>query len=177
VLPDGFLHRPGFLAPEEEATLRARLRTLDYGEVRMRGQVARRRVASFGHAYGYVARALRPGPPLPPFLARLRDEAAPLAGLPPDALAMAAVNRYPPGAGIGWHRDAPVFGVVVGVSLGGPARLQLRDGGPPGARLEIELAPGDAYVLSGDARWSWQHQVPPVREERFAVTFRTVREG
>jgi len=33
------------------------------------------------------------------------------------------VTRYPPGAAIGWQRDAPMFGpTVVGVSLGAAAR-------------------------------------------------------
>jgi DNA oxidative demethylase len=174
MLPDGFIHRPGFLSPAEEARLRARLRALDYDEVRMRGAIARRRVATFGHAYAYRSRKVSPGPPLPAFLVALRERVAPIAGVSPDALAMAAVNRYPPGAGIGWHRDAPAFGSVVGVSLGGPARLQLREGGLGGQRREIPLAAGDAYVLSGAARWDWQHHVPPVREERFAITFRTL---
>jgi alkylated DNA repair dioxygenase AlkB len=92
-----------------------------------------------------------------------------------EALEMAVVIRYPPGAGIGWHRDAPAFGDVVGVSLGAPARLQLRRGGPGGERRELLLSPGSAYVLSRDARWGWQHRLPPVQAERFAVTFRTLR--
>jgi alkylated DNA repair dioxygenase AlkB len=173
--PDGFLHRPGLLPPDEEEELRARLASLAYGELRMRGVVAKRRIASFGYAYAYAAREVLPGPPLPAFLVDLRARAAPLAGVAPEALAMAIVARYPPGAGIGWHRDAPAFGTVVGVSLGGPARLQLREGGPGGERREALLLAGDAYVLARAARWAWQHHVPPVRAERFAVTFRTLR--
>jgi alkylated DNA repair dioxygenase AlkB len=175
-LPDGFVHRPGFLSPAEAEELRRRAAALEYGELRMRGVVARRQIASFGHGYAYGARKAQPGPPLPPFLRALRGRAAPLAGVPPEALAMAIVARYPPGAGIGWHRDAPAFGVVVGLSLGGPARFQLRRGGPGGERAELVLRSGDAYVLAGAARWAWQHHVPPVPEERFAVTFRTMLE-
>jgi alkylated DNA repair dioxygenase AlkB len=176
-LPDGFLHRPGFLAPGEEGEIAARARTLPMEAFRMRGFVAKRRLASFGRAYAYDAREVLPAPPLPPFLAALRVRAAPLAGVAPEALAMATVILYPRGAGIGWHRDAPSFGIVVGVSLGSPARFLLRDGGPGGERREILLAPGDAYVLARAARWRWQHHVPPVRAERIVVTFRTLREG
>jgi hypothetical protein len=32
-------------------------------------------------------------------------------------------------------------------------------------------------MLARAARWAWQHHVPPVREERFAVTFRTLRDA
>jgi alkylated DNA repair protein (DNA oxidative demethylase) len=42
---------------------------------------------------------------------------------------------------------------------------------------EVELAPRSAYVLSGKARWSWQHSIPPGKELRYSVTFRTLRRG
>jgi alkylated DNA repair dioxygenase AlkB len=40
---------------------------------------------------------------------------------------------------------------------------------------EVVLVPGSAYVLKGKARWSWQHSIPPVKEDRYSVTFRTLR--
>ena len=173
--PEGLVYRQGFLTPVEEAALRARLAALELGELTMRGFVAKRRVAHFGHGYALDARELSPAPPLPPFLVALRARVAPLASVAPEALAMASVLRYPPGAGIGWHRDAPPFGTVVGLSLGSAARFLLRRGGPGGDERELLLAPGDAYVLARAARWGWQHRVPPVRAERYAVTFRTMR--
>jgi alkylated DNA repair dioxygenase AlkB len=39
----------------------------------------------------------------------------------------------------------------------------------------IELEPRSAYVLSGKARWSWQHSIPSTRELRYSVTFRTLK--
>jgi alkylated DNA repair protein (DNA oxidative demethylase) len=174
-LPDGLLYEPEFLSPDEEEEIRARLAALALGEVRMHGVVARRRVAHFGLDYAYDARAVQPGPPLPGFLLPLRERAAALAGVAPGALAEALVTRYPPGAAIGWHRDAPPFGVVVGVSFGAPARLRLRRGGPGGDGRELVLRPGSAYVLARAARWGWQHAVPPAKAERWSVTFRTVR--
>lgn len=176
-LPDGFEYRPGVLSAAEERAARRRLARLAFGPFEMRGFVARREVAYFGYAQGYDRKAVKPGPPLPAFLRSLRERAAALAGLEPDALVLAVVIRYPAGAGIGWHRDAPAFGTVVGLSLGAPARLQLREGGPGGDRREIVLAPGSGYVLARAARWDWQHHVPPVRAERYAVTFRTLRGG
>jgi alkylated DNA repair dioxygenase AlkB len=38
--------------------------------------------------------------------------------------AEALVTEYTTGAGIGWHRDAPVFGIVAGISLGGTCRMR-----------------------------------------------------
>jgi DNA oxidative demethylase len=36
---------------------------------------------------------------------------------------MALVNEYPPGAPIGWHRDAPQYGIVIGISLASTCRM------------------------------------------------------
>jgi hypothetical protein len=41
----------------------------------------------------------------------------------------------------------------------------------------LTLAPRSAYLLDGAARWQWQHAIHPGREERYSVTFRTLRGG
>ena len=175
-LPEGFVYREDVLSYNEEAPLVEGLRTLGFGEVRMRGQVARRRTIHFGWTYGYETWRVEPGPPIPEFLVGLRALAARLARMEGDALAEVLVTHYPPGAGIGWHRDAPAFGVVVGVSLLGACRMRFQQGrGTARKTRALTLAPRSAYVLDGAARWQWQHAIPPGREERYSVTFRTLR--
>lgn len=175
-LPEGFVYREDALSYNEEAPLVEGLRTLGFGEVRMRGQVARRRTIHFGWTYGYETWRVEPGPPIPEFLVGLRALAARLARMEGDALAEVLVTHYPPGAGIGWHRDAPAFGVVVGVSLLGACRMRFQQGrGTARKTRALTLAPRSAYVLDGAARWQWQHAIPPGREERYSVTFRTLR--
>jgi alkylated DNA repair dioxygenase AlkB len=143
----------------------------------MRGQTARRTVRHFGLGYGYESRVLTPTDPLPDELEWLRERAAGLAGVPEDELAETLVTRYPPAAGIGWHRDAPMFGKVVGVSLGTPSRMRFqRRAGDVRRVWELLLEPRSAYVLSGSARWAWQHSIPAVPELRYSVTFRTLRD-
>ena len=39
------------------------------------------------------------------------------------------MTEYRPGAGIGWHRDAPPFGIVAGVSLAGTCRMRFQTRG------------------------------------------------
>ena len=106
----------------------------------------------------------------------MRQRAADLAGEEPEKLVEVLVQRYPPGATIGWHRDAPAFGTVVGVSLGGTCRLRFqRRTGDRRRVWEIPLDPRSGYVLAGEARRSWQHSIPPTKELRYSITFRTLR--
>jgi alkylated DNA repair dioxygenase AlkB len=175
--PPGFGYVPAFLGDPDHRELEARLASLPFQEVRMRGVAARRTVVHFGWDYGYESWRITPTAPMPDFLAPLRERAAALADLPAELFEQILVARYPPGAGIGWHRDAPMFGpVVVGVSLGAPAVMRFRRGRTGAWELRrVVLAPGSAYVLSGPARAAWQHSIPPVDALRYSVTFRTVR--
>src|SRR4051812_3017635 len=142
----------------------------------MRGQVARRRTAHFGWVYGYESWRISPGPPLPQFLLPLRERVGALAGVDAAALAEALVTEYPAGAAIGWHRDAPQFGVVIGVSLAGACRLRFQRGrGAARETRAVTLEPRSASVLTGEARQQWQHSIPPMRAPRYSVTFRTLR--
>jgi alkylated DNA repair dioxygenase AlkB len=43
------------------------------------------------------------------------------------------------------------------------------------AAAEVTLEPRSAYMLTGDARTKWQHQIPPVKELRYSLTFRSLR--
>jgi alkylated DNA repair dioxygenase AlkB len=178
LLPPGLRYVPDFLSAGEESALLTDLRTLDFAAIEMRGQVARRRTVHFGWVYGYESWQIAPGPALPAFLEPLRERAAALVGVASTALAESLVTEYPAGAGIGWHRDARHFGVVVGVSLLGACRMRFERG--TGASREtraLALAPRSAYVLDGAVRWQWRHSIPPTREPRYSVTFRTLREG
>jgi len=102
-----------------------------------------------------------------------------LANVAPDAFVQALVSEYRPGAPLGWHRDVPDFETIVGVSLGSAARIRFRPyPWKPERRQEVfalEVAPRSAYILRDEARWGWQHSVPPVQALRYSITFRTAR--
>src|SRR5689334_1432678 len=116
--PHGFRYVAELISSEDERAVAAQLRQISFVEFTMRGVVARRRVAFFGEAYNSETAA-----PLPSFLTPLRDTVAAWAGVDPSAFAMALVNEYTPGTPIGWHRDAPRYDVVAGVSLLAPCRM------------------------------------------------------
>ena len=167
--PDGLAYLEEFISAAEEQQLLEELGALDFRSVTMRGQTARRTVRHFGLDYDYESGELVPADPLPESMLWLRERCAALIEREPADLVQILVSRYPSGAGIGWHRDAPTFGSrIAGVSLlvGGVRSV-----------AALELAPRSAYVLSGKARWSWQHSIPATKALRYSVTFRTLKRG
>ena len=175
--PEGLEYRPDFLTEDEERAVLGIVEEIDFREVTMRGQTARRTVRHYGFDYGYESWQLTPADPLPPGLTWLRDRCAELAAVEPEQLAQTLVSRYPAGATIGWHRDAPMFGAkVVGVSLLSPCRMRFqRRTGDVRRVYELELAPRSAYVLGGAARSAWQHSIPATKALRYSITFRTLK--
>lgn len=175
VMPEGFHYQPDLIAPEQEAELLALLATLPFKPFDFGGHLANRQVVTFGFGYDYGAHRLREAPPIPEALSPLRDKAAAFAGHSPEAFVQCLINEYREGAGVGWHRDRPHFGDVVGVSLlsASPFRFRLKQGERWLRRTRI-VAPRSAYLLSGPARSEWEHSIPPVEAHRYSITFRTM---
>ena len=175
--PDGLVFASEFLSTREERAVLDVLDALEFREVVMRGETARRTVRHFGFDYDYEGWGLAPAEPLPDALLWVRDRCAALAELDSEALAQALVSRYPAGAGIGWHRDAPMFGAkVVGVSLLSSCRMRFQRGKGDERRVfDLELPPRSAYVLAGPARSAWQHSIPATKSLRYSITFRTLK--
>jgi DNA oxidative demethylase len=174
--PEGLVYRPNLLTGEEEAEVLDVLAALRFDPIVMHGQPAKRTARHFGLDYDYEARTPQPGEHVPYWILPVRERAAELAGHDPEELVEVLVQHYPPGSTIGWHRDAPAFGTVVGVSLGGASRLRFQRGKGDDRRVwEVLLEPRSGYVLAGKARTSWQHSIPPTKELRYSITFRTLR--
>jgi hypothetical protein len=182
-VPAGFRYRADFITSAEEASLTEEIGRVEFSAFEMRGVVARRRVAFFGRSYDAGGAAALP---LPIFLMPLRAKIAAWAHVEPEAFAMELINEYPPGAPIGWHRDAPMYDIVAGVSLLSPCRMRFRPYVRPGAaratpRLprtathEITLERRSAYLMTGESRSAYEHHIPAVTTLRYSVTFRTLR--
>jgi DNA oxidative demethylase len=174
--PVGLVYVPDLVLIPEEDRLLSRLAGESYGEVRLHGQVARRTVRHYGFSYDFEAASIALGDPIPDWLFELRCRCAVLLGIDDERLAECLLTRYPPGATIGWHRDAPAFGDVVGVSLGSACLLRFqRRQGAERRVFEQVLEPRSAYALTNSSRNAWQHSIPAVGEERYSITFRTLR--
>jgi DNA oxidative demethylase len=175
--PQGLVYRPEVISPDEEAGLLAEFETLRFDPIVLHGRAARRTGRHFGLDYDYESRTPRPGEPVPDWLLPVRERAARLAGHEAEELVEILVQRYPTDATIGWHRDAPAFDDVIGISLGGSGRLRFQRGKREKRRVwEVALEPRSGYVLTGEARRFWEHSIPPTKELRYSITFRTLPE-
>jgi DNA oxidative demethylase len=175
-LPEGLIYVPGLLTEAEERDVLAVAASFELHPYVLHDTPSRRLVRSFGLALVAGAYDAGPAAPIPAELNWLKERCAALMVRGPGELADLLVTRYPPGAGIGWHRDAPQFGDVSGVSLLAACRMRFRRGRPRAWQTaELALEPRSAYVLSGPARTQWQHHIPPVTTERWSMTFRTLR--
>lgn len=171
----GLAVRDDIISPAEEARLIAQIDAEALSPFRFQGWLGKRLTRSFGWSYDFDTGRFAEADPLPDWLLPLRGRAAGLAGLEPAQLVQALLIRYDPGAGIGWHRDRPVFEHVVGISLGNPAVLRLRRRIASGfERAKLPLAPRAGYHLSSEARHDWEHSIAPMEAPRWSVTFRSL---
>ena len=181
--PEGLVYAPGFLAEDEERALAGRIAALPFKPFEFHGFTGNRRTVSFGLHYAFDGSGLRDAEPVPDWLHPLRARVAALAGREAEAFVHALVIEYAPGAGIGWHRDRPVFGDVVGISLLAPAPLRFRrkhalskveGSGTKWERFTLTAEPRSLYHLRGPARSEWEHSIPQLETLRYSVTLRTM---
>ena len=177
--PLGLAYEPELIDADEEHRLLLAIGETPMHDAQYYQYTAKRRVASFGSSYDFAARALRVAEPIPEFLLPLRRRVADRFTVPEAAFGQVLITEYRPGTPLGWHRDALNYEVVAGVSLGGRCRLRFRPYPPRGGRdpstFALELAPRSVYVMRDDVRWRWQHSIAPTREQRWSITFRTLR--
>jgi alkylated DNA repair dioxygenase AlkB len=176
-LPEGMRYAPALISAGEERALLEKMPGLPFKEFEFHGFLGKRRTVSFGWHYDFNGGGLKQASKLPEFLLPLRKHAAEFSALEPPALEHALLIEYQPGAGIGWHRDRPQFGDVIGISLLAPCTFRLRRKmGTTWTRRSLTAEPRSAYLLRGLSRTEWEHSIPPLETLRYSVTFRTMRE-
>jgi alkylated DNA repair dioxygenase AlkB len=174
-LPEGMRYPPELISREEERVLLDRLPALPFKEFEFHGFLGKRRTISFGWRYGFNGGGLEQAGEFPSFLLPVRARAAKFAGIEASALEHALLIEYGPGAGIGWHRDRPQFGDVIGISLLSPCTFRLRrKRGEKWERRSMMAEPRSAYLLRGPARTEWEHSIPVLDQLRYSITFRTL---
>jgi DNA oxidative demethylase len=171
----GLSQADAVVTPDEERGLIAAIDAAGLSPFRFHGWEGKRLTASYGWRYDFDDASFRPTDPLPDWLLPLREKAGQFTGLAPGEFVQALLIRYDPGAGIGWHRDRPVFEHVVGISLGAPVEMRFRRRRLGGfERLSAQLEPCSIYHLTGEARHDWEHSIAPVAATRWSITFRSL---
>jgi DNA oxidative demethylase len=171
----GFASAPDIISAAEERATIARIDACALEPFKFQGWLGKRLTASFGMRYDFQRGRIEPADPIPDWLLEIRNRAARFAGLTAAELVQALVIRYDPGAGIGWHRDRPVYGDIVGISLGEPASLRLRRRKPIGFdRRLAPLVPCSIYHLAGEVRHEWEHSIVEMARPRWSITFRSL---
>lgn len=176
--PVGLEYFSEFLSNEEEHALLGHLAPLDYHDVVVRGGYrAKRKTIHFGWSYGYSTWQIERADPIPEWLLPLRERIASAMKIEGESLEEVLVSFYPAGSGIGWHREAPMFGpAVAGVSLLSDCVMSFRlKSDDTFLRWQQTLAARSMYVLRGEVRARWQHSITATSHDRYSVTFRSLQ--
>lgn len=172
----GLAYRGDVITPAEEAQLIARIEAAELTPFQFQQWEGKRLTRSFGWTYDFQTGRFAPGEAIPEWLDTIRDRAARFAGIDPAALEQALVIHYGIGAGIGWHKDRPVFEHVVGVSLGAPATMRFRRRCESKfERATADLLPRSIYHMQGEVRDDWEHSIAAMDVPRWSITFRSLR--
>ena len=127
-VPEGFVYRTNFVSEIEEQDLIKQIQKVSLTSFKYYQFTGKRRTASFGWQYEFGSNEITRAPAMPEFLLSLRARAEKLFEIDADNLEQASIVEYPVGAPIGWHRDIPQFGVIIGVSLGAACRRRGHSG-------------------------------------------------
>lgn len=180
-LPDGFSYYENFISAEEEQQLLVVIKGIGVSPMIFQGFEAKRKVASFGYDYSFDHRQLKKGKEIPADFNWLLAKAASHLAVPHEAFAELLITEYPVGSVINWHRDAPPFDIVAGISLLSDCTFKLRPHNKAQqtrkATISFPVARRSLYLMSGVAREEWQHSTAPVREVRYSITLRTLKQG
>lgn len=181
VYPEGFEYYPGFITREEEQQLLQAVQATPLHVFTFQGYEAKRKVASFGYDWSFDKQQLKKGKEIPADYTWLVEKVAGKLSLPPAAFVELLVTEYPVGSVINWHRDAPPFGLIAGISLQADCVFKLRpqekEKQTRKATVSLPVERRSLYIMQGPVRSEWQHSTAPVKNVRYSITLRTLKEN
>ena len=179
-LPRGFTYSPDFISAAEEEALLQEVSQTELHTFIFQGYEAKRRVASFGYDYSFDKRSLSKGKDIPPAFDGLIEKVGRHLGKRKEDFAELLVTHYPVGSVINWHRDAPPFDIIAGISLASDCIFRLRPHDKTkqtrASIVSLDVKRRSLYIIQHDARTNWQHSTMPVKAVRYSITLRTLRE-
>jgi alkylated DNA repair dioxygenase AlkB len=179
VFPAGFEYFPDFISENEEQLLLKTIAEIEVHPFIFQGYTANRKVARFAFDYSFTNRKLSKGKEIPNEFSSLIHKAATKLQVNTSDFAELLVTEYPPGAVINWHRDAPPFDIIAGISLLSDCNFRLRPQDKTKQTrsnvISLPVKRRSLYILKDAARSDWQHSISPVKSTRFSITLRTLR--
>lgn len=177
--PPGFSYYPDFISKAEEDALIKAAAGEELHVFNFQGYEAKRKVASFGYDYSFDTRSLKKGKPIPESFVSLVEKVAAHINIKPTDIAELLIIEYPVGAVINWHRDAPPFDLIAGISLLSDCtfkfRPQEKEKQTRSAIINLPVKRRSLYIMQGESRSEWQHSIAPVKAVRYSITLRTLR--
>ena len=179
VLPPGFSYYPGFISGVEENLLLEAIKALELNPMKFHQYEAKRKVISFGRGWSFTEQQLKQGDPIPGAFHFLVQKIAKQLKIPEDKIAQFLITEYPVGSVINWHRDAPPFDIIAGVSLLSNCNFKLRpyakEKQTRSATISFPVERLSLYTIQAEAKTAWEHSTAPVQQVRYSLTFRTLK--
>ena len=178
-LPTGFSYYDDFLSEAEENELLAEIPEIELHNLSYHGYKANRKVRSFGYDYNFETNKLTKGAPIPSGFEFLIQKITQHIGIRENEVAELLVTEYPVGSVINWHRDAPQFLLIAGISLLANCIFRLRtyrkEEQTRSSIISFPVSRRSLYVMKDSARNDWQHSISPVKSLRYSITLRTLK--
>jgi alkylated DNA repair dioxygenase AlkB len=176
--PDGFIYAPDFLTADEEEDLLHEISRIPLHTFLFQGYEAKRKVASFGYDYSFDQRSISKGREIPSEFEWLIRKVNDFSGGTRN-FAELLITEYPVGSVINWHRDAPPFETIAGISLLSDCVFRFRphDKSRRGRKSIISIVTKrrSLYIIAGESRSEWEHSIMPVNATRYSITLRTLK--
>lgn len=178
VLPEGFSYFPGFITEAEEMLVLETIEGFDLQKMKFHEYEAKRKVISFGQGWSFTDQQLKQGNLIPIAFDFLVDKIAGHRCIGKESIVQFLITEYPIGSIINWHRDAPPFATIAGISLLSDCIFKLRphekEKQTRRATISLPVQRRSLYIMQGPAKTAWQHATAPLNKVRYSLTFRTL---
>jgi alkylated DNA repair dioxygenase AlkB len=179
--PPGFKYYPEFISEREEEELINSITRIELRAMQFHGYEAKRKVSSFGYDWSFEKRVLSKGRQIPQAFDWLLEKVAEKFQINAEKFAELLLTEYPIASVINWHRDAPPFDQIAGISLHSDCTMRFRpyEKAAQGRRaiITLPLERRSLYLIEGAARTDWEHSIPAVSKVRYSITLRTLKEN
>ena len=179
VTPPGFAYGTAFITVAEEEFLLEEIKKTELKNMVFHGYTANRQTANFGYDWSFENRTLSKGKEIPDTFMFLLQKVSRHFNIAEDKIAELLITYYPKGAVINWHRDAPPYDKIIGVSLQADCIFRFRPYQKAkqkrGSIVQLPVVARSVYIIDGEARSEWEHSILPLQKERYSITLRTLR--